>query len=57
LNRRELTIMGALAAAIVWIGIYPAPVLRRTEASAAKFVQTVQSGAAQRVSAFPLRRR
>jgi NADH-quinone oxidoreductase subunit M len=57
LNGRELTIMGALAAAIVWLGIYPAPVLHRTEGSAAKFVQTVQAGAATRVAETPLRRR
>ena len=46
LNRRELTIMGVLTVMILWLGIYPAPVLDRMEASAARFVQTVQTGGA-----------
>ncbi len=41
LNRRELAIMLPLVAAIVWLGVYPAPVLRRMEVSATKFVTTV----------------
>ncbi len=53
LNRRELLIMGVLTAAIVWIGIYPAPVLRRMERSAGAFVQQVQDGAARRVASAP----
>jgi NADH-quinone oxidoreductase subunit M len=51
LNRRELVIMTVLAAAIIWLGVYPAPVLRRTEGSAARFVQTVESGAANGLTA------
>jgi NADH-quinone oxidoreductase subunit M len=47
LNRRELAIMGALTAAILWLGIYPAPVLHRMERSADNFVQTVQNGTAR----------
>jgi NADH-quinone oxidoreductase subunit M len=46
LNRRELTIMGVLTVMILWMGIYPAPVLDRMEASANKFVQTVSGSAA-----------
>jgi NADH-quinone oxidoreductase subunit M len=42
LNRRELTIMGVLTVMILWLGIYPAPVLDRMEASADRFVQIVQ---------------
>jgi NADH-quinone oxidoreductase subunit M len=42
LNPRELTIMVPLVAAIIWLGIYPAPVLRRMETSAERFVNTVQ---------------
>jgi NADH-quinone oxidoreductase subunit M len=53
LNRRELLIMGVLTAAIVWIGIYPAPVLRRMERSAGAFVQQVHDGAARRVASAP----
>ena len=44
LNRRELTIMGVLTVMILWLGIYPAPVLDRMEASASRFVRTVQTG-------------
>jgi NADH-quinone oxidoreductase subunit M len=43
LNRRELAIMVPLVAAIVWLGVYPAPVLRRMEGAAAKFVSTVEA--------------
>ncbi|HEY9514691.1 MAG TPA: NADH-quinone oxidoreductase subunit M [Gemmatimonadaceae bacterium] len=45
LNRRELLIMGVLAAAILWIGIYPAPMLNRMERSAGNFVEQVQNNA------------
>jgi NADH-quinone oxidoreductase subunit M len=44
LNRRELVIMGAMTAMIIWIGIYPAPILRRMESSTQQFVQTVEAG-------------
>ncbi|MDQ3698301.1 MAG: NADH-quinone oxidoreductase subunit M [Gemmatimonadota bacterium] len=50
LNRRELVVMGALAALILWIGIYPAPILRRTEVSANRFVEVVERGAAARAT-------
>jgi NADH:ubiquinone oxidoreductase subunit 4 (subunit M) len=33
-----------LIAAIIWLGIYPAPVLRRTQASAQLLVDRVQGG-------------
>ena len=46
LNGRELAIMSVLAVAIIWLGVYPAPVLRRMEGSAARFVETVEAGAA-----------
>ena len=46
LNRRELLIMGVLTAAILWIGIYPAPILKRMERSSGNFVEQVQNGAA-----------
>ncbi|MBA2684992.1 MAG: NADH-quinone oxidoreductase subunit M [Gemmatimonadaceae bacterium] len=46
LNARELTMMGVLVAAIFWIGIYPQPILRRMEPSAALFVRTVTTGQA-----------
>ena len=46
LNRRELALMLPLIAAIVWLGVYPAPVLRRTEAAAERFVRLVETRAA-----------
>jgi NADH-quinone oxidoreductase subunit M len=41
LNRRELAIMLPLVAAIIWLGVYPAPVLRRMEGAATRFVTSV----------------
>jgi NADH-quinone oxidoreductase subunit M len=46
LNRRELLLMAPLLAGIVWLGVYPAPVLRRMQPAAEQFVRTVQSRAA-----------
>jgi NADH-quinone oxidoreductase subunit M len=46
LNRRELILMAPLVALIIWLGVYPAPVLRRMEVSAEKFVRTVETRAA-----------
>jgi NADH-quinone oxidoreductase subunit M len=46
LNARELALLAPLIVAIVWLGVYPAPVLRRMEASAAGVVNLVQSRAA-----------
>jgi NADH-quinone oxidoreductase subunit M len=57
LNRRELLLMAPLVAAIVWLGVYPAPVLRRMEAAAENFVTLVQSRAAQTVAAARERQR
>ncbi len=56
LNARELAIMVPLVAAIVWLGVYPTPVLRRTEGAARRFVQIVESRAAGQVAQFPERR-
>jgi NADH-quinone oxidoreductase subunit M len=41
LNGRELAIIIPLVACIVWMGVYPAPVLRRMEGAATKFVTSV----------------
>jgi NADH-quinone oxidoreductase subunit M len=41
LNRRELAVMIPLVVAIVWLGVYPAPVLRRMEGAATRFVTMV----------------
>ena len=43
LNRRELAVMIPLVVAIVWLGVYPAPVLRRMQGAAEKFVTTVDA--------------
>jgi NADH-quinone oxidoreductase subunit M len=43
LNGRELAVMLPLVACIVWLGVYPAPVLRRMEGAATKFVTTVDA--------------
>jgi NADH-quinone oxidoreductase subunit M len=46
LNRRELLLMAPLIAGIIWLGVYPAPVLRRMQTSAEQFVRTVETRAA-----------
>jgi NADH-quinone oxidoreductase subunit M len=53
LNRRELAIMVPLAAAIIWMGVYPAPVLRRMEGAAVRFVQQVEARSAVQAAALP----
>ncbi|MFL5615651.1 MAG: NuoM family protein [Gemmatimonadaceae bacterium] len=45
LNPRELLIMAPLVVAIIWLGVYPAPVLRRMQGSAERFVSIVQGRA------------
>jgi NADH-quinone oxidoreductase subunit M len=50
LNRRELILMAPLVAGIIWLGVYPAPVLRRMEVSAEKFVRLVESKSAVRTA-------
>ena len=50
LNRRELATMIPLIAVIIWLGVYPAPVLRRMEASAEQLVSQVTAGGAPSAS-------
>ena len=45
LNPRELMVLIPLVAGIVWLGLYPAPVLRRMEPSARQFVETTSGPA------------
>jgi NADH-quinone oxidoreductase subunit M len=45
LNKRELTLLVPLIAAIIWLGVYPAPVLRRMEGSAQLLIDRVQGTA------------
>jgi NADH-quinone oxidoreductase subunit M len=49
LNRRELAMLVPLIAAIIWLGIYPAPVLRRMEGSAQLLVNRVERGSVTQV--------
>jgi len=42
LNRRELLVMVPLVAAMLWIGVYPAPILRRMQPAAEQFVRAVE---------------
>ncbi|MCC6319513.1 MAG: NADH-quinone oxidoreductase subunit M [Gemmatimonadaceae bacterium] len=47
LNWREIGLLAPLIFVIIWMGVYPKPVLTRMEASVTKFVQTVETKAAQ----------
>jgi NADH-quinone oxidoreductase subunit M len=53
LNRRELLLMAPLVAAIIWLGVYPKPVLDRMEPSATRFVRQVEQRMAQPVASLP----
>jgi NADH-quinone oxidoreductase subunit M len=46
LNWRELGLLAPLIVAIIVIGVYPQPILRRMEGAAQRFVQTVQARSA-----------
>src|SRR3954471_16739901 len=45
LTPRELVVLVPLLAGIVWLGLYPGPVLRRMEPASRRFVETVQPSA------------
>ncbi|MDO8502984.1 MAG: NADH-quinone oxidoreductase subunit M [Gemmatimonadaceae bacterium] len=45
LNWREISLMVPLVVVIIWLGVYPAPVLRRMETAAQSFVTHVEQGA------------
>ncbi|MEP6620751.1 MAG: NADH-quinone oxidoreductase subunit M [bacterium] len=47
LNRRELLLLSPLLVCIVWLGVYPAPVLRRMQPAAEQFVRLVETRAAK----------
>ncbi|MEW5915885.1 MAG: NADH-quinone oxidoreductase subunit M [Gemmatimonadota bacterium] len=47
LNRRELALLVPILACIIWLGVYPKPVLSRMEASARNLVQQVEGKAAR----------
>ncbi|HMC18819.1 MAG TPA: NADH-quinone oxidoreductase subunit M [Gemmatimonadales bacterium] len=46
LSPRELAVLVPLLACIVWIGVYPAPILRRMEPAAINLIQSVRVDAA-----------
>ncbi len=46
LNWREIGLLTPLLIVIIWLGVYPAPVLRRMEASTEHLVRSVQNNAA-----------
>ncbi|MGZ8398814.1 MAG: complex I subunit 4 family protein, partial [Gemmatimonadales bacterium] len=46
LSRRELAVLLPLIVGIVWLGLYPGPVLRRMESTTRRFVDAVQPHAA-----------
>jgi NADH-quinone oxidoreductase subunit M len=45
LNRREMLLLAPLVAAIIWLGVYPKPVLDRMQPAAERFVKVVEDGA------------
>ena len=47
LNRREVALLVPILACILWLGVYPKPVLTRMEASVRNLVQQVESKASQ----------
>jgi NADH-quinone oxidoreductase subunit M len=49
LNWREIGLLVPFIAVIIWLGIYPAPVLRRMETSAQMVIDQVQAGSSGRV--------
>jgi NADH-quinone oxidoreductase subunit M len=42
LSLRELAVIGPLIAAMIWVGLYPAPLLKRTESAARSYVEMVE---------------
>lgn len=42
LNARELLVVGPLILAMLWVGLYPGPILRRTEGAARTYIEMVQ---------------
>ena len=46
LTPRELAVMAPLLAGILWLGLYPGPVLRRMEPASQRYLELVGQGAA-----------
>jgi NADH-quinone oxidoreductase subunit M len=41
-DARELAVLVPLVAAMIWMGVYPQPILRRTEAATRRYIEMVQ---------------
>jgi NADH-quinone oxidoreductase subunit M len=54
LNKRELALLVPILAGIVWLGVYPKPVLDRMEASARKLVQETSRNAERQQASMML---
>jgi len=52
LTPRELLVLAPLLAGIIWLGLYPAPVLRRMEPSSRQWVESVQGAIPQGAAAI-----
>ena len=50
LNWREVALMAPLVVVIIWLGVYPAPVLRRMETASQALVTRVEQGSGTSVS-------
>jgi len=46
LSLREIAVLVPLVACILWIGVYPKPILQRMEPSARQLIQSVRLNAA-----------
>ena len=42
LNIREIAVMAPLILAMLWIGLYPGPLLHRTEAAARRYIESIE---------------
>src|SRR5205807_2598674 len=51
LSPREIAVLVPLLACIIWIGVYPKPILQRMEPSAQQLIQSVQANAASSTAA------
>jgi NADH-quinone oxidoreductase subunit M len=54
LNWREIGLMAPLVFVILWMGVYPKPVLNRMEASVTRFVEQVETKAAQQAASLSM---
>jgi NADH-quinone oxidoreductase subunit M len=56
LNWREIGLLTPILAGIIWMGVYPRPVLRRMEAATTHFVQQVEAAAERQRAAAAVSR-